>query len=245
VTDDLRREGIRFVYANHWLSAWVQVDSGGQIGALESNINLNDSSRTKPSPEVLFSARLEKGIGILLGSDADTEGIRGMLEAQRVGWREVAVGPYRLLVIEPGPRLRPLDKREWSATATEEAKRAPRAIDGRRHTRWSSAGPAGSTTSLTIDFGTPHRIRQVQVRPGGPPAQDPRLWGSVDGAAWRPLGPVHWAGPLFWTGSELLRNGTSEWVVAFPPVEIRYLRLGAPLPAGPAPWSLFEVDCFE
>ena len=130
LTAALRREGIRFVYANHWLSARVRVESRGAIGAQESNINVNDYSRTEPDPTELVSPRLEAGHGILLGADADAAGVRAMLAGQPVTVRESQAGPYRLLALEPAPPPRRLDKTGWRATASE-----PGPSRGVRHRR--------------------------------------------------------------------------------------------------------------
>jgi hypothetical protein len=53
-----------------------------------------------------------------------------------------------------------------------------------------------------------------------------------------------WAGSLYWTGSELLRNGGPKWAVVFPRTALRYLRVS---PAGPLrdPWAIAEIDCLE
>src|SRR5262249_11568101 len=71
ITAALRREGVTFVYASHWLPAWVRVDSRGTIGALDASINVNDYSRTEPAPTELLAPQLDAGSGFLLGADAD------------------------------------------------------------------------------------------------------------------------------------------------------------------------------
>ncbi len=69
--------------------------------------------------------------------------------------------------------------------------------------------------------------------------------GSLDGARWTALGPVAWAGPLYWTGWELLRDGRRGWDLGFPPALVRFLRL-APAAAWPLDrWRLAEVEVFE
>ena len=129
-TAALRREGIRFVYASHWLSAWVKAESRGTIGVQESNINVS-----------------------------------------------------------------------------------------------------------------PQALRGVEVRPGLP-GRDLRLSGPLDGATWTPLSPLTWAGSVYWTGTELLRNGGPRWAVTFPRTTLRDLRLS---PAGPLrdPWTIVEVECLQ
>ena len=239
----LRREGIHFVYANHWLSAWVRVDSRDAIGAQESNMNVNDYARTDPDPTELVPLRLEPGHAILLGADADPAAVRAALEGQPVTIRESAAGPYRLLALVPAPAPRRLAKTGWRASASENGEQAQRAIDGDRNAQWVSQGPGGPELIVTLDLGRPRALRGVEVRPGLP-GRKLRLSASVDGVTWTRLEPLAWTGSLYWTGSELLRNGGPRWAVAFPRTSLRYLRLS---PAGPLrdPWTIVEIEGLE
>jgi hypothetical protein len=243
ITAALRREGIRFAYANAWLSAWVRVDSHGAIGAQESNLNLNDASRTEPDPTELVPVRLERGHGILLGADVDPAAVRAALAGQPVTVRESTAGPYRLLTLTPSPPPRRLEKAGWRASASESPEQARRAVDGDRGTQWVSRGPGGPELTVTLDLGRPRELRGVEVRPGIP-GRTLSLSASVDGATWTPLAPLAWAGSLYWTGSELLQNGGPRWAVAFPRTSLRYLRLS---PAGPLrdPWTIAEIEGLE
>jgi hypothetical protein len=246
LTAALRREGIRYVYANHWLSARVRVESRGTIGAQESNIHVNDYQRTEPDPTELVAPRLEAGHGILLGADADAAGILAMLAGQPVTVRESQAGPYRLLALEPTRAPRRLDKAGWRVTASEPGQPpqpAGAAIDGDRRTRWISREPGTPALEVTLDLGQPRELRGVEVRPGIP-GRELRLWGSPDGVAWAAIEPLSWAGSIYWTGSELLRNGGAKWAVVFPPTRLRFLRLS---PAGPLrdPWTIAEIDAID
>jgi F5/8 type C domain/Dolichyl-phosphate-mannose-protein mannosyltransferase len=243
ITDALRREGIDFVYANHWLSAWVRVDSHGTIAAQDSNINLNDSSRTEPDPTELLSPRLEAGTGFLLGADTDPGAVKAALEGQPVSVRESMAGPYRLLAVTPTPPPRRLDKRGWQVTASENATLGRRVIDGDRRTQWTSSSPGNPALSVTVDLGQPRQLRGLEIRPGLP-GRDLRVTGSLDGMTWAPLDALTWAGSLYWTGSELLRNGGPKWAVLFPRTTLRYLRL-SPATTFIEPWTLAEVDAIE
>ena len=243
ITAALRREGIRFAYANHWLSAWVRVESRDTIGALDSNINVNDYSRTEPDPTQLLPPRLESGYGILVGADADAAGIHAMLAGQSVAVRETQAGPYRLLVLAPASAPRHLDKRGWRATASDNAAQAARIVDGDRRTQWVSGPLGGRAPTVTLDLGRPRDLRAVELRPGLP-GRDVRLAGSLDGDAWTDIAPLAWAGSLYWSGSELLKNGGPKWAVTFPRTTLRYLRL-SPDEALRDPWTLAEVEILE
>lgn len=70
------------------------------------------------------------------------------------------------------------------------------------------------------------------------------LEGSADGIAWITLGPSMWAGALYWTGSELLRNSEQGWAFVFPPARVRHVRVRPSRPS-PTPWIVAELDCFN
>jgi hypothetical protein len=243
----LRREGVGFVYANHRLSALVGWHSRGMIGALESNLYLDPSSEDRPPPEHLTRFRVHRGDAILVGSDGDLSGIRQMLAARPLSTRETAAGPYPLLLLslrrDPLRRLSPTG---WTATATVAPEQASLAIDGRLATAWIGTAPSSGDLAFTVDLGTVRSLRRIRLKPGTVvnAFDDVRLEGSLDGTEWRILGPTSWAGPIYWTGSELLRNGTHEWSVAFPPMPVRYLRLRVIGLRG-ARWSLNEIQCAE
>jgi hypothetical protein len=233
---------VGFVYASPWLSARVRVESRESIGALESNLAVNSYGRAVPEPSRLERFRLKPDRAILLGDDADATAVRGVLAARGALAGERAVGPYRLLrLAEEAPR-RPLARDGWRARASGAGETAGRAVDGDPRTRWTAAGPVDPTASFTLELDRPRRLTGIELTPGsreGGPA-DFVLDGSADGETWQPLGPTTWAGPLFWTGAELLRNSRPEWAVTFPAATVRYVRIR---PAAPAPtWAIAEIE---
>ncbi len=241
----LRREGVHFVYANHWLSARVRVDTGYTVGAPESNRALNSYGRAEPAPSVLERFRLRSGRAVLLGADADVASVRGVLRARGAIARETAVGPYPLLLLAPEAERRRLAAAGWRAHASVGTAPAARAVDADPRTRWTAGGPVDPTASFTVEFDRPQRVGGLQLSPGsreGGPA-DFALDGSADGTVWQPLEPRTWAGPLYWTGAELLRNSRSEWAVTFPPATVRAIRI-RPAVAAPT-WSIAEIAAFE
>ena len=94
---------------------------------------------------------------------------------------------------------------------------------------------------FAVDLGAVRRVRAVELRPA---LAEIRLEGSRDGVEWIPIGPVHWAGPIFWTGWELLRAGGHRWTVSFSPVGLRHLRL-RPVQAARSPWAIEELRIFD
>ena len=243
----LRREGVRIAYASHWLSARIRAESDGAIRALDSNLYVDPNGVDGPDPERLERFRPDPGRALLLGADADGDLVRATLAARGVTWREAMAGPYPMLVfVDRGPALRRVARDGWTARATVNGADAPRAVDGRRETRWSAERADVADPAFTVDLGRARSIRGMRVVPGsgagGPAAY--RVEGSADGVAWRPLGPARWAGPLFWSGAELLADGSAEWTVTWPPAEIRHVRL-RPDGLVARPWTIDEVECLE
>jgi len=236
------------VYANHWLSAVIRVASRGDIETSEANFFANSYGRT--FRDLHDTSRLPRfvinpGDALLIGSDADGEDLRNILTLRGVVFTEASIGPYRLLVIRRGPQVpRPLPREGWKATASENPDQARLAVDGDRQTRWTSAAPAGHQVSFTLDLAAVREVARIRLTPGsaengGRSARDLRLEGSVDGVAWHALEPLRWGGRLYWSGSELLADGTDAWEFTFPPAQIRYLSL-----SGETPWSIREIECF-
>jgi hypothetical protein len=245
LTAALRDEGVRFVYANPWLSARVRVESRDGIGTLESNSAVNSYGRSVPEPSVLERFRPRPDRAVLLDDEADVTRVRGVLTERGVLARERTVGPYRLFLLGSEAYPRALARIGWRASASAGGEAAERAIDGDARTRWTAGGPVDGTASFTVELDRSRRVMGVEVVPGsreGGPA-DYVVEGSADGQAWASIGSATWAGPLFWSGAELLRNSRPEWAVTFPPAPLRAIRLR---PAAPAPtWSIAEITLFE
>jgi hypothetical protein len=241
----LRAEGVQFVYASHWLSARVLADAKGRIGALDSNINVNSYGRIVPEPERLERFRMEPGRALLLGADADLPATRRLLEIQGALARETRLGPYPLLLLARPSGRRPVARDGWRATASAAAEDATRVLDGDPRTRWSAVGPVAPDTAVTLDLGRARSVAGLRMIPGsrdaGPSAF--ALEGSPDGLAWWPVGPSEWAGPLYWTGSELVKNGRREWTVVFPKTTLRHLRVRPTMAA--RTWDVEEIELFE
>jgi hypothetical protein len=133
----------------------------------------------------------------------------------------------------------------WRATASAAAEDATRVLDGDPRTRWSAVGPVAPDTAVTLDLGRARSVAGLRMIPGsrdaGPSAF--ALEGSPDGLAWWPVGPSEWAGPLYWTGSELVKNGRREWTVVFPKTTLRHLRVRPTMAA--RTWDVEEIELFE
>jgi hypothetical protein len=245
LVDALERAGIRMVYTGPWLSARVLAGSRGALGALDSNINVNSYGRTRPEPTMLERFRLEEARGLLLGRDGDSAAIRAVLARRGVPAHETAIGPYQLLALARPKTPAPLSPHGWRASATLRTDEAGRMLDGDPRTRWSAGRAVDPSVHVTVDLGATQRIAGVRLQPGsreGGPSTFV-IEGSTDGVTWRRLEPLAWAGPLYWTGYELLRNSRQEWAGTFPPTAVRYLRLR---PAESAPrWEIEEVAVYE
>jgi hypothetical protein len=236
---------VSFVYASHWLSARVRAEGRGTIGALDSNLNVNSYGRTVPEPTRLDRFRPAAGRALLLGAGTDPTAARRLLEIQGALARETAVGPYPLLLLARPPVRPALDRHGWRMIASVAASETSRALDGDSRTRWSAMGPVGRGAHLTVDVGEARPVAGIRMMPGPPDAGPSAfvLESSLDGSAWTPVGPSEWAGPLYWTGYELIRDGRREWTAAFPRRTLRYLRVR---PAAVArTWEIAELDLLE
>jgi F5/8 type C domain len=154
ITAALRRERVELVYANHWLSAVVAVESDGAVRVQESNLYPNSYGGRRPSPERLAPFVARPGRGILIGSDGDAAAVRTLLEAQGIRVRASAAGPYGLLVLEGR-----LARRDRRARGCRE-----------RHRRLGGHGVGGRA-----------RRGALHARPRVGPARQPRAPGSRAG----------------------------------------------------------------
>jgi hypothetical protein len=182
---------------------------------------------------------------VLLGSDVDAAAVRQVLETRGAVAQERVIGPYRLLMLSPELAERALARSGWRAQASIASDAARWAVDGEGRTRWTAPGPVDGATTFTLDLGAPRSLAGLRLTPGsreGGPA-DVALEGSEDGQTWRPLEPRTWAGPLYWTGTELLRNSRPEWAVRFPSTTVRHVRIRPSAPA--RTWSITEITALE
>jgi hypothetical protein len=188
---------------------------------------------------------MEPGRALLLGADTDLPATRRLLEIQGALARETRVGPYPLLLLARPSTRRPLSRDGWRATARVAPADAQLVLDGDFRTRWSAAGPVSPETVVTLDLGEARSVGGLRMTPGsrdaGPSAF--ALEGSPDGVAWSTVGPSEWAGPLYWTGYELIRNGRREWAVVFPRTTLRHLRVRPAMAA--RTWDVEEIELFE
>ncbi len=242
----VQSDAVDFVYTSPWLAARLWAELRGQVQAPESNFFVNSNGRPTPSPERLAPFRPGSSRPVLLGRDADVGQVRAMLGGQGAPVREAVAGPYRLLRFPaPDGAPRPIGREAWEARSSANPAEAVRAIDGNRRTGW--AGTVGAGEFLAIDLGRLTRVARIRLTPGSAAAgsHDIELDGSDDGVSWRPLGPLMWAGPLYWTGWELLRNSQDRREFTFPPDRVRHLRVrpAAGVPAGK--WVVDEIDLFE
>jgi F5/8 type C domain len=235
-----------FVYADPWLAARVHTRYDGRVRIVESNYYVNNNGRPRPDPRWLEPFRITPGRVMLLGPDADSAAVKATLSARGVPVDTRIRGPYeglRFTAAEQGARR--LDRGGWRATASVNIASAGRALDGKVGTRWTSDGPASPNDYFTVDLGRVQDVSGIRLTPGslgGPQAL--QVEGSTDGIAWVGIGPLVWAGALYWTGFELLRNSEEAWVFTFPLVRIRHLRV-RPSRLSSTPWIVAEFDCFN
>ena len=244
LTAALRRGGVGVVHTNPWLAARLRTETRGAVRTDEWNFFTNPYGRTLPDPSALPRLTVDSDRAVVVGGGADLAGIRALLAGQGVAVREERRDAYRLLRFGGRPaEPRRVSKDGWGATAAEHAEAAWQAIDGNRRTAWESEGSA----SFVLDLARPRQVGRLRVVPGlrGARRAELRLEGSVDAVGWRRLGPVAWAGPLYWTGWEVLRDGSDGWDLRVPPARVRYVRLTPTAEPPGGRWSIGEIEVFE
>ncbi|UPL14390.1 galactose-binding domain-containing protein [Microbacterium galbinum] len=106
----------------------------------------------------------------------------------------------------------------------------PRATDGSKSTKWSSAR-AVAEHWLQVDLGSVRSVSRAVVAWEAGTSNDYRIEGSVDGATWRPLARVQTAQP------------TLTHTHDFAPAEVRYARL-AGLPSTQYGLNIWEFELY-
>ena len=145
------------------------------------------------------------------------------------------------------PRLRPIPRAAWTATASTSTPAAGQLFDGRVWTRWRSARAPGQW--VQVDLGRVHVVAEVVLE--SEPSSTPgllalRVETSPDGRIWdtglrarRLLTGGHW-----WKGHPRL-DETGRVVVRMPPRPARHVRIIATDPAGLGINELFVAEVAE
>lgn len=89
----LRQAGVRFAYADHWLSAAIRQASEGAIGVVPSNRSLDSYNRGSLEPDVVEPVRFGGRAIVVEACPPETaEAAAGVLRQAGVGFRRRAIG---------------------------------------------------------------------------------------------------------------------------------------------------------
>jgi F5/8 type C domain len=242
----LNREGVRFLYADPWLSARVNRLSNGAIRTVPSNLYVNSYGRIDPAPEVIASTVLQKGVALFLRKEAGGEETRALLSGQPAAWKAVPIEGGTLIIFGSGEeRDRLIPRDDWQVTGIASEEKIEAVRDGKRKTGWKPDWTKGQG-NLRIDLGRLRPIQRLRVdleAPGG--RIRPTISVSQDGIHWEGVPALTWSGPVYFDGWGLLRNGEKTWDVRFPSRRIRYLRLEFTPSDSPRTLEVQEINGYE
>ena len=242
----LNREGVRFLYADPWLSARVNRLSNGAIRTVPSNLYVNSYGRIGPAPEVIQSTVLKRGAALFLRKETDDEETRTLLSGQSVAWKAVPTEGGTLIIFGSGEQKdRLIPREDWQVTAVASEEKIEAVRDGKRKTGWKPDWTKGQG-NLRIDLGSLRPIRRLRVDLEAPEGRmQPTIAASQDGIHWERVPELIWSGPVYFDGWALLRNGEKTWDVRFPRRRIRYLRLEFTPPGRPRTLEVQEIYGYE
>jgi hypothetical protein len=242
----LKREGIRFLYADPWLSARINRLSRGAVRTIPFNLYVNSYGRIHPAPELLRAADLKKGTAVFLKKEVDGEEVTKLLAGQPAAWKAVPTKAGTLIVFSGDQeRDRLIPRENWMVTVGEGEEPVPSVFDGKRSTGWEPVGVKGRNR-LRIDLGSQRPIQRLRVdlEKSGSGCQ-PVITVSQDGSLWEEVSKVSWSGPVYFDGWGLLRNGEKSWDVRFPSRRVRYLQLEFPRSGSPPGLEVREIFGYE
>jgi hypothetical protein len=241
----LKEQGVKQAYGDHWLSAAIQVKSGGTIQTVGSNHFSGDNGEVVPLPDWIDSLELTPATALVIGQTEWAE-VEEILEWYGVTFQQKAFGPYRVCYrFLKVPRV-PLDRSRWRASASANQRQVSLALDGNLRTRWTSLKPQSPDLHFELDLGRMETIRGMTLHQGSSLQDYPRelkLFVSPDGKRWRNV-ETQWLSDLYWAGNRLFNKRGNRFTYYFTPVSGRYLRLEQ---RGSDPtyyWSIHEIDLF-
>ena len=138
--------------------------------------------------------------------------------------------------------MRPLSRREWRPTASSKAAAAELAIDGDGETAWESWQRAG--LSFQLDLGRREEICEIRMllRSANECPKNPRVEVSDDGMRWT---AVEYEGAYLDFVQRLLANSRENlFLIAFPPVRARFVRMTLTRMDNLYPWSIAELEVY-
>ncbi len=236
---------IKFVYADHWLSAVIRVKSNRQIGTILSNFFTGDNGEQVPPPEQFAPVHLDRNVGLVVATKNNGQ-LKKVLSESNHFYHQKTSGPFMVFYgFSKTESQGPDHKGSWEVFSNANPHETQKAIDGDPATRWTSGKNQEPGLYYQIDLKTARLVNGCTLFLGKSINDYPRslkLFYSLDGNSWKEL--KHTASSdLYWTGETLLiLKPTGEKTdYCFSPVYLRYLRL---VQEGQDPvywWSIQEL----
>ena len=242
----LKEQGVKRAYGDHWLSAVIQVKSGGTIRTMGSNHFSGDNGEVVPPLDLIDSIELTPTTAMVIDRTELPE-VEEMLEWYGVTFQQKAFGPYRVCYhFLKVPRV-PLDRSRWRASANANQREVSLALDGNLRTRWTSLKPQSPDLHFELDLGRMETVGGMTLNQGSSLRDYPRdlkLFVSADGKRWWNV-ETQWLSDPYWAGNRLFNKRGDRLTYFFQPVSCRYLKLEQ---GGSDPvyyWSIHEIDLFR
>jgi F5/8 type C domain len=241
----LKEQGVKQAYGDHWLSAVLQVKSGGTIRTMSSNHFLGDNGEAVPPPDFINTLKLSPTTALVI-NQIEMAGIEEILHWYGVTFQQKFFGPLRVCYrFLRAPRV-PLDRSNWRAAANANPREASLALDGNPRTRWTSLKPQTPGLYFQLDLGRRETLEGMTLRLEDSLKDYPRdmkLLVSSEGTNWRKI-ETRWVSDLYWAGNRFFNKRGDRITYYFTPVDCRYVRLEQ-LGSDPAYyWSIHELDLF-
>ncbi len=248
--DDLLRfvdtTKIKAVYADHWLSADLRVQSAGRLRTMTSNLFLGNNGERVPAPEVHSPARLNAGTAHIM-EFWNGQPFKQLMEQGRIDFNSRQIGPYEVYYNFQKEEGLTLDKGGWTVYANSNGSEAGKAVDRLRATRWSSGKPQEPGMFFEVDFGKIVPVNGLTLDLGDSRRDFPRrlkIMGSLDGHNWQEI-RTEWTSEFYWAGNVLLKMRGDRINYFFSPVEMKFLKL---IQEGSDPryyWSIHELTVYS
>jgi mono/diheme cytochrome c family protein len=129
---------------------------------------------------------------------------------------------------------KPLDKKGWKITASENGETAALVADGKTDTRWQTAGDQKNGQWIQVELpqeATIGGIRLDQWKAQGDYPKSYKVEGSLDGRKWTSVGQVNGL------------PGVSEFY--FAPAKVRFVKVTLAGAQKGKPWSIYELDFIQ
>ncbi len=228
VAEVARSAGVKRVYADAWLSAYLALALGPRVWTLPANYTSNDYGDRRPPAEEPLVVDTSPGSALVVPA-AEAGQAQAALSRAGVAFRSHRAGRVVVLLLRGRPGFRdgllPLSA---VSSDIDPAKAAQLARGVPAGGRWGSLVPQQPGMSLTVDLGRARQVARVRLWNPHFPRDYPRglaVLLSNDGQSWQEA-PLNLTAPLVYSGRGLFAAAGAYGEYALvKPRPARYLRL--------------------